>query len=49
MGTHVWPEINFLVISYIDDAIAEKVKEEIQKIKEQFPDEGIKLFMVEAG
>jgi hypothetical protein len=48
LGSHVWPETNFMLISYLDDIIASKAKAEVQNIKEKFPNEGIKLFIMEA-
>ena len=47
MGTATWPEINFLLISYLDDTTAAKAKEAILSVKEKFPREGIKLFIME--
>ena len=47
LGTATWPELNFLLISYLDDENAIKAKSAIMKVKEQFPKEGIKLFIME--
>ena len=47
-GDSVWPELNFLIISYLDDYFAIKAKEALIKIKKGFPDEGIKFFIMEA-
>jgi DNA replication initiation complex subunit (GINS family) len=47
MGTATWPEMNFLLISYIDDANAVAAKAVVQEVKERFPREGIKLFVME--
>ncbi|QQO09867.1 PG0541 family transporter-associated protein [Breznakiella homolactica] len=46
LGTAVWPEENFMVISYINDGDAAKAAEIIQGVKEQFPGEGIKIFFL---
>jgi hypothetical protein len=48
LGTATWPELNFLLISYLDDVSALKAKTAIHSVKEKFPKEGIKLFIMEA-
>jgi hypothetical protein len=48
LGTATWPEMNFLLISYLDDVEAIKATLAIKNIKERFPGEGIKLFIMEA-
>jgi len=48
LGTATWPEMNFLLISYLDDITAVKAKTAILSVKEKFPREGIKLFIMEA-
>ena len=48
LGTTTWPEMNFLLISYLDDENAVKAEAAVLKVKEQFPLEGIKLFIMEA-
>ena len=49
MGTATWPETNFLLVSYMEDADAEKAQAAVRGVKEQFPREGIKVFMMDAG
>ena len=49
LGTATWPELNFLLISYLNDEDAAKAQEAIRGVKEQFPREGIKVFVMEAG
>jgi len=49
LGTATWPEMNFLLISYLEDVDAAKAQTAIRGVKEQFPREGIKFFMVDAG
>ncbi|MCL2600237.1 MAG: hypothetical protein FWD88_03550 [Treponema sp.] len=44
MGTAVWPELNFLLISYLEDEDAWKAEAAVRQVKERFPREGIKLF-----
>ena len=48
LGTATWPEMNFLLISYLDDDAANKTLSVIQEVKERFPREGIKLFLMDA-
>jgi len=47
LGTPTWPEMNFLLISYLDDENAIKAEIAIKNVKEQFSKEGIKLFFME--
>lgn len=49
MGTATWPEMNFLLISYLSDDDAVKAQAAIRGVKERFPHEGIKMFMMNAG
>jgi hypothetical protein len=46
LGTVTWPEMNFLLVAYVDDCDASAIKGVIATLKERFPHEGIKLFMV---
>jgi hypothetical protein len=48
MGDHVWPEENFVLVIYCDEEKARKLKEAVDELKELFPEEGIKMFAVEA-
>jgi hypothetical protein len=47
LGTTTWPEMNFLLISYLDDESTVIAQAAIKKVKERFPKEGIKLFIME--
>jgi hypothetical protein len=49
MGDSVWPEENVAFIIWCDDVEAESVKQAVDDIKAQFPDEGIKFFALESG
>ena len=49
LGTATWPEMNFLLISYLDDDCADAAKTAIQEVKDRFPREGIKLFIMGAN
>jgi hypothetical protein len=48
LGTATWPELNFLLISYLEDTAANKAVSAIREVKERFPREGIKLFIMDA-
>lgn len=48
MGDHVWPEENFVLIVYCEEAMAKDLKAAVAELKELFPDEGITMFAVEA-
>jgi nitrogen regulatory protein PII len=45
-GDAVWPEENFILIIYCDDADAATIETAIAPVKQKFPDEGIKVFAV---
>ncbi len=47
-GDSTWPEYNFLLIVYCDDAEADRIAEAVRELKKIFPDEGVKLFEVDA-
>jgi hypothetical protein len=44
LGTATWPEENFLLIAYVDDDQAGKLREVAAATKARFPTEGIKMF-----
>jgi len=44
LGDTVWPEMNFILFTYIEDEDAKKIKDVIAQVKESFPNEGISLF-----
>lgn len=48
LGDTVWPEMNFVLFSYIDDDNAQKIKEVVADVKKRFPKEGISLFFTKA-
>ena len=48
LGTTTWPEMNFMLISYLDDITTAKAKGLVRGVKDRFPKEGIKLFIMEA-
>jgi hypothetical protein len=48
LGTTTWPEMNFLLISYLDDESAAVAEAAIKEVKKRFPNEGIKLYIMQA-
>jgi hypothetical protein len=50
MGDAIWPEENFALVIWCEEAEAQGIARAVASVKEHFPDEGIKLFrMAEAG
>jgi hypothetical protein len=48
-GTAIWPEENFMLLSYLEDAAAEKAAAAITRLKQTFKGEEIKVFTMSAG
>ena len=48
LGDTIWPEMNFVLFSYVEEADARKIKEVVEKVKQRFPNEGISLFFTKA-
>ena len=46
LGDSVWPEMNFVMIAYIDEKSVTVVHECVNQIKMKFPKEGINLFIL---
>jgi hydrophobic/amphiphilic exporter-1 (mainly G- bacteria), HAE1 family len=46
LGTVTWPEENFLLLVYTDDASASIIVSEVDAIKKLFTKEGVKCFVV---
>lgn len=44
LGDTIWPEMNFVLFSYVQDDEAVKVKEVVEVVKKRFPNEGISVF-----
>ena len=44
MGDAVWPEENFALVIWCEEAEAKNIKRAVDSVKEKFPGEGIKLF-----
>ncbi|PKL23366.1 MAG: hypothetical protein CVV47_15695 [Spirochaetae bacterium HGW-Spirochaetae-3] len=46
LGSSTWPEENFLLLAYVDDAAAATARTEVSAVKGRFPTEGIKYFEI---
>ncbi|MCX5749918.1 MAG: hypothetical protein NTZ10_06740 [Candidatus Saganbacteria bacterium] len=46
LDTHVWPGSNSAVLAVVDETAASNVLPGLKKIKEEFLDEGLKVFVV---
>lgn len=46
LGTVVWPEVNFVLVSYMDEADALSAREFLEDLQRRFPDEGIAFFVI---
>jgi hypothetical protein len=44
MGDAIWPEENFAMVVWCEDEEARGIEQAIARVKEQFPNEGVKLF-----
>jgi len=44
MGDSVWPEENFALIIWCEEQEAQDIDRAVAKVKEKYPDEGIKVF-----
>jgi nitrogen regulatory protein PII len=45
-GTHVWPEINTMILSVVQDEKVEKLLDEIKILDRRFEDEGLHAFVL---
>lgn len=48
LGDTVWPEMNFVLFSYLEKEDAIKVKAVVEAVKQRFPNEGISVFFTKA-
>ena len=48
LGDTVWPEMNFVLFSYVEKEDAKKVKAVVDAVKQKFPNEGISVFFTKA-
>ncbi|GHV73401.1 hypothetical protein AGMMS49940_07030 [Spirochaetia bacterium] len=44
MGDAIWPEENFVLVIWCEEAEAQGIERAVATVKASFPDEGIKLF-----
>ncbi|MDR1904850.1 MAG: hypothetical protein LBQ88_21530 [Treponema sp.] len=49
LGTAIWPEENCMIISYLPDQMADLAASLVEAVKRLFPQEGIKLFVIETN
>lgn len=47
LGDTVWPEMNFVLYTYVKESDAKKIKAIINAIKEKYPEEGISLYFTQ--
>ena len=48
LGDTVWPEMNFVLFTYVEEEAAKKIKTIVEGLKKRFPNEGISLFFTKA-
>jgi len=46
LGTHVWPEINIMILTVIPDEKVEKLLNEVRILDRRFEDEGLRAFVL---
>jgi nitrogen regulatory protein PII len=44
-GDHIWPEENFILIIYCENENASIIENLMEKLREDFPEEGIRCFV----
>ena len=49
LGDTTWPEMNFVLFTYVSEEDALKIKSIIQTVRNKFPKEGISLFFCEGA
>ena len=49
MGDAIWPEENFALVVWCEEEEALLIKKAVESVKENFPDEGIKVFWMNAA
>ena len=47
-GDTIWPELNFVLFTYVELEEARKIKDIVERVKVRFPNEGISLFFTKA-
>ena len=46
LGTTIWPETNVTIIAYMENEKEKVLRTVVDYVKEKYPDEGIKLFVL---
>lgn len=46
LGTHIWPGINSITLSVVENEVCIKLLSEFKKLKEKFIKEGVKIFVL---
>lgn len=46
LGTHIWPGINSITFSVVEDEVCINLLSEFKKFKEKFKKEGVKIFVL---
>lgn len=49
LGTATWPELNFCLFAFVEEREATEIRRVIADIKQRFPNEGIKLFILRSS
>ena len=49
MGDAIWPEENFSLVIWCEDNEAQGIQHAVDSVKEIFPEEGIKMFMMHSA
>ncbi|MDR2079546.1 MAG: hypothetical protein LBP74_07495 [Treponema sp.] len=49
MGDAIWPEENFVLVVWCEEEEGRGIERAVAKVKERFPDEGIKLFRLRSA
>jgi len=48
LDSHVWPGSNSAILAVVEDNVVQKIIPGLKEIKEEFLDEGLKMFIVPA-
>ncbi|MFW5826753.1 MAG: PG0541 family transporter-associated protein [Alkalispirochaeta sp.] len=43
-GDHIWPEENFVYVTYVTEAEARRIREQVEAVRSRFETEGIRMF-----
>ena len=45
-GTHIWPAMNNVVLVAVDEKHLERIKKDFEKVRQQHPEEGMRMFVM---